>query len=150
MDLAVRRIATRPMRAVVGGDHPLAGREHVTWRDIFSWPLVLVPASHRLHTNLLRLAERYRMVPDVAVETDVPRMLSGSVAGGKRLGIFIDGIAKHGDGTRALPIRDDEGQPDPEHTDIKISAIWRKGETLSPALEALIDRLSDPEYAAGG
>ncbi|MEU6644543.1 LysR family transcriptional regulator [Saccharomonospora sp. NPDC046836] len=77
-------LVSAPMGVYARNDHPLAGREHVHWRDLGTWPIVTMRAG----TVLWELLHRHVTGPDIVVEAMSARTLKVMVAEGAGLGIL--------------------------------------------------------------
>ncbi|MCP9966549.1 LysR family transcriptional regulator [Actinomadura madurae] len=65
-------------------DHPLAGRDHVHWRDLETWPIVTMRAG----TVLWEMLHRHMADPDVVVQAMSARTVKVMVGRGAGLGIL--------------------------------------------------------------
>ncbi|MEU8802730.1 LysR family transcriptional regulator [Spirillospora sp. NPDC048819] len=82
----LRRIplVSAPVGACVRTDHPLAGRDHVHWRDLETWPIVTMRAG----TVMWEMLHRHVADPDVVVQAMSARTVKVMVAQGAGLGIL--------------------------------------------------------------
>lgn len=73
---------------LVGADHPLAGREQVSLRDIAEQPFILInlPHSRDYFLSLFRLAG---VTPSVIMETQSLEMVRGMVANGHGVSLLV-------------------------------------------------------------
>ncbi|MBK1787362.1 LysR family transcriptional regulator [Prauserella cavernicola] len=77
-------LVSAPMGIYARADHPLAGREHLSWRDLETWPIVTM----RKGTTLWEFLHRNVSSPDIVVEAMSARTLKVMVAESAGLGIL--------------------------------------------------------------
>lgn len=77
-------LLSAPLGVYVRTDHPLAGRDHVRWRDLRSWPVVTMRAG----TVMWEMLHRYVPGPDIVVEAMSARTVKVMVAHGVGLGFL--------------------------------------------------------------
>ncbi|ASR35261.1 hypothetical protein BAY61_09960 [Prauserella marina] len=77
-------LVSAPMGIYAPGDHPLAGREHLYWRDLETWPIVTM----RNGTTLWELLHQQVSNPDIVVEAMSARSLKVMVAESAGLGVL--------------------------------------------------------------
>lgn len=77
-------LVSAPMGVYAPGDHPLAGREYLYWRDLETWPIVTMRGG----TTLWELLHRNVSNPDIVVEAMTARSLKVMVAESAGLGIL--------------------------------------------------------------
>jgi len=65
-------------------DHPLAGRDHVHWRDLETWPIITMRAG----TVMWEMLHRHLRDPDVVVEAMSARTVKVMVGHGAGVGIL--------------------------------------------------------------
>lgn len=96
-------LVTAPFGVYLRTDHPLAGRDHVRWRDLETWPIVTM----RNGTVMWEVLHRHLPRADVVVEAMSARTVKVMVGRGIGLGLLarFDTSADI-DGLTWLPIRD--------------------------------------------
>lgn len=77
-------LVSAPVGVFVRTDHPLAGRDHVHWRDLETWPIVTMRAG----TVMWETLHRHVAAPDVVVEAMSARTLKVMVGRGAGLGVL--------------------------------------------------------------
>ncbi|MCT2583149.1 LysR family transcriptional regulator [Actinophytocola gossypii] len=77
-------LVSAPLGICVRTDHPLAGRDHVHWRDLEPWPIVTM----RTGTVLWETLHRHVAAPDVVVQAMSARTVKVMVAQGAGLGVL--------------------------------------------------------------
>lgn len=77
-------LVSTPVGVFARTDHPLAGRDHVHWHDLQSWPLVTMRAG----TVLWELLHEHVARPDVVVQAMSARTLKVMVGQGAGLGLL--------------------------------------------------------------
>jgi len=82
----LRRIPlmSTPVGVCLRVDHPLAGRDHVHWRDIETWPIVTM----RTGTVMWDVLHRHVASPDVVVQAMSARGVQLMVAEGAGIGVL--------------------------------------------------------------
>lgn len=82
----LRRIplVSAPVGVHARTDHPLAGRDHLHWHDLETWPLVTM----RTGTVMWEMLHRHVAEPDVVVQAASARTVKVMVAQGAGLGIL--------------------------------------------------------------
>jgi DNA-binding transcriptional LysR family regulator len=82
----VRRtpLVSAPIGIHVRTDHPLAGRDHVRWRDLETWPIVTMRAG----TVMWETLHRNVAAPDVVVQAMSARTVKVMVGQGAGVGIL--------------------------------------------------------------
>lgn len=96
-------LVTAPLGVYLRTDHSLAGRDHVHWRDLATWPLVTM----RSGTVMWEILHQHVPSPDVVVQAMSARTVKVMVGQGVGLGILAQ-LATSADitGLRWLPLRD--------------------------------------------
>lgn len=128
-------LISAPIGIVVPGDHLLADREQVRWRDLETWPIVIMREGtvmwERLHRNV--------SAPDVVVQAMSARSVKVMVARGAGVGLLAPfDTSLDVPGLRWLPLRDAEP--------VQICVVQRRDTRPSPS--ALIVRRLINERAA--
>ncbi|TDE37677.1 LysR family transcriptional regulator [Actinomadura sp. 6K520] len=77
-------LMSAPVGVCMRADHPLAGRGHVHWRDLETWPVVTMRAG----TVMWDMLHRHVPAPDVVVQAMSARTVEVMVAQGVGLGIL--------------------------------------------------------------
>jgi DNA-binding transcriptional LysR family regulator len=77
-------LLSAPVGVFARTDHPLAGRDHVHWRDLETWPIVTM----RPGTVLWETLHRHVAAPDVVVEAMSARTVKVMVGRGAGLGVL--------------------------------------------------------------
>lgn len=77
-------LVAAPVGVYARTDHPLAGRDHVRWRDLETWPVVTMRAG----TVLWELLHRHVSSPDVVVQAMSARTVKVMVGQGVGLGVL--------------------------------------------------------------
>jgi DNA-binding transcriptional LysR family regulator len=77
-------LISAPVGVLARVDHPLAGRDHVDWADLASWPIVTMRAG----TVLWDVLHRHVARPDVVVQAMSARTLKVMVGQGAGLGLL--------------------------------------------------------------
>lgn len=77
-------LVSAPVGVYVRTDHPLAGRDHVRWRDLQSWPVVTMRAG----TVMWELLHQHVSAPDIVVEAMSARTVKVMVGQGVGLGFL--------------------------------------------------------------
>ncbi|MEV4176874.1 LysR family transcriptional regulator [Nonomuraea sp. NPDC049709] len=82
----LRRIPliSAPVGAYARTDHPLAGRDHIQWRDLETWPIVTMRAG----TVMWETLHRHVAAPDVVVQAMSARTVKVMVGQGAGVGIL--------------------------------------------------------------
>ena len=76
-------LLSAPVGVYVRDDHPLAGRDHVHWRDLEAWPVVTMRAG----TVMWEMLHRNVRDPDIVVEAMSARTVKVMVGQGVGLGV---------------------------------------------------------------
>lgn len=77
-------LVSAPVGIYVRADHPLAGRDHVHWRDLETWPVVTM----RPGTVMWELLRQHVTDPDIVVEAMSARTVKVMVGQGVGLGVL--------------------------------------------------------------
>ncbi|MQA08925.1 MAG: LysR family transcriptional regulator [Pseudonocardiaceae bacterium] len=77
-------LVSAPVGVCARTDHPLAGRDHVHWRDLETWPIVTM----RTGTVMWEMLHRHVANPDVVVQAMSARTVKVMVGQGAGLGIL--------------------------------------------------------------
>ena len=77
-------LVSAPVGVYVRADHPLAGRDHVHWRDLEAWPVVTMRAG----TVMWEMLHRNAHDPDIVVEAMSARTVKVMVGQGVGLGFL--------------------------------------------------------------
>lgn len=77
-------LMSTPLGVCMRTDHPLAGRDHVYWRDLETWPIVTMRAG----TVMWDMLHRHVPEPDVVVQAMSARGVKVMVAQGVGLGVL--------------------------------------------------------------
>ncbi|WP_165978124.1 LysR family transcriptional regulator [Actinomadura darangshiensis] len=77
-------LVSAPVGVCMRTGHPLAGRGHVHWRDLETWPIVTMRAG----TVLWEMLHRHMAAPDVVIQAMSARTVKVMVARGAGLGIL--------------------------------------------------------------
>jgi DNA-binding transcriptional LysR family regulator len=128
-------LISAPVGIVVPGDHLLAEREHVHWRDLETWPVVTMREGtvmwQRLHSSV--------SAPDVVIQAMSARSVKVMVAQGAGVGILAPfDTSLDVPGLRWIQLRDAEP--------VQICIVQRRDSQPSPS--ALVVRKLVNERAA--
>ncbi|WP_199433676.1 LysR family transcriptional regulator [Qaidamihabitans albus] len=77
-------LLTAPLGVYLRADHPLAGRDHVNWRDLATWPIVTM----RSGTVMWEILHQHLQSPDVVVQAMSARTVKVMVGQGVGPGIL--------------------------------------------------------------
>lgn len=77
-------LVSAPVGVCARTDHPLAGRDHVHWRDLETWPIVTMRAG----TVLWEMLHRHMTSPDIVVQAMSARTVKVMVGQGAGVGIL--------------------------------------------------------------
>lgn len=116
-----------PIGVYLRTGHPLAGRDHLHWRDLGSWPIVTMRAG----TVMWEMLHRYVTDPDIVVQAMSARTVKVMVGQGVGLG-FLARFATSAD------IPDLEWTPLRDAPPVRLCLVQRKDSRPSPS--ALIVR----------
>jgi DNA-binding transcriptional LysR family regulator len=120
-------VAEEPLTALLPANHPLAGAEDVTWRQISAIPLIV---GHSANWSIFRrllesLSARHGGLPPVAQEVSTMSLILGLVAGGAGMTFYA-----------GRPVRYDlagiaVARVGPVSTPIQTCMVWPRGERHS-------------------
>jgi DNA-binding transcriptional LysR family regulator len=77
-------LVSAPVGVYARTDHPLAGRDHVEWRDLETWPIVTMRAG----TVMWEVLHRHLASPGIVVQAMSARTVKVMVSQGAGLGIL--------------------------------------------------------------
>lgn len=103
----------------VAADHPFAGREEISLREVCSIPLVMPTEESFLTTNTLKTCAQNKLTPDIMLHTNQIAIVSQLVQNGTAGTLLFHGTL-------------------PEFDDVYIYLIWNQYNPLSTALKQLI------------
>ena len=114
----------------VAADHPFAGREEISLREVCSIPLVMPTEESFLTTNTLKTCAQNKLIPDIMLHTNQIAIVSQLVQNGTAGTLLFHGTLPECTAYRAIPVQ--------EFDDVYIYLIWNQYNPLSTALKQLI------------
>lgn len=114
----------------VAADHPFAGREEISLREVCSMPLVMPTEESFLTTNTLKTCAQNKLIPDIMLHTNQIAIVSQLVQNGTAGTLVFHGTLPECAAYRAIPVQ--------EFDDVYIYLIWNQYNPLSTALKQLI------------
>jgi len=121
-----------PLDFVIAPEHPLAGRERVSLRQLADYPAVFPGANTFTHRVVSGLFEQHGIRPDIGMSTNYLETIKMMVSIGLAWSVLPRTMLDNQ--VRALPIPGVALQR-------RLGVIWHSGRTLSNAAEALIELL---------
>jgi DNA-binding transcriptional LysR family regulator len=131
--LAIEVVTDRPLVAIVGPGHPLAGCRGVRLEDLVSHPLITLPAGSGIRTALDAGFAAARLRPRIAFEASDPAVLVRLADSG--LGIAILPAAE---ALAPRPARLHEVSITDPPMRARLALAWRAGTPGAPAANALV------------
>jgi DNA-binding transcriptional LysR family regulator len=141
--LAVEVITDRPLVAIVGREHPLAGRRGITLEDLASHPLITLPADSGIRTALDAGFAAARIRPHIAFEAGDPAVLTRLAGSG--LGVAILPAAET---TAGQPAHLCEVAITDPPMRARLALAWRADAPAGPAATALVQHVIRGSRAA--
>lgn len=114
----------------VAADHPFAGREEISLREVCSIPLVMPTEESFLTTNTLKTCAQNKLTPNIMLHTNQIAIVSQLVQNGTAGTLLFHGTLPECTAYRAIPVQ--------EFDDVYIYLIWNQYNPLSTALKQLI------------
>lgn len=114
----------------VAADHPFAGREEISLREVCSIPLVMPTEESFLTTNTLKTCAQNKLTPNIMLHTNQIAIVSQLVQNGTAGTLLFHGPLPECTTYRAIPVQ--------EFDDVYIYLIWNQYNPLSTALKQLI------------
>lgn len=114
----------------VAADHPFAGREEISLREVCSIPLVMPTEESFLTTNTLKTCAQNKLTPNIMLHTNQIAIVSQLVQNGTAGTLVFHGTLPECAAYRAIPVQ--------EFDDVYIYLIWNQYNPLSTALKQLI------------
>ena len=114
----------------VAADHPFAGQEEISLREVCSIPLVMPTEESFLTTNTLKTCAQNKLTPDIMLHTNQIAIVSQLVQNGTAGTLLFHGTLPECTTYRAIPVQ--------EFDDVYIYLIWNQYNPLSTALKQLI------------
>lgn len=114
----------------VAADHPFAGREEISLREVCSIPLVMPTEESFLTTNTLKTCAQNKLTPNIMLHTNQIAIVSQLVQNGTAGTLVFHGTLPECNEYRAIPVQ--------EFDDVYIYLIWNQYNPLSTALKQLI------------
>lgn len=114
----------------VAADHPFAGREQISLREVCSIPLVMPTEESFLTTNTLKTCAQNKLTPNIMLHTNQIAIVSQLVQNGTAGTLLFHGTLPECTAYRAIPVQ--------EFDDVYIYLIWNQYNPLSTALKQLI------------
>jgi len=130
--LVAATIWNDPLDFVIAPEHPLAGRERVSLRQLADYPAVFPGANTFTHRVVSGLFEQHGIRPDIGMSTNYLETIKMMVSIGLAWSVLPRTMLDNQ--VRALPIPGVALQR-------RLGVIWHSGRTLSNAAEALIELL---------
>ncbi|QXI42766.1 LysR family transcriptional regulator [Pseudomonas wayambapalatensis] len=121
-----------PLDALLPDNHPLAGRDGVSLRQLADTPFLLYHRSFMLNDKLLSACEQAGFTPKEGGRSGQADFLTALVAAGQGV-VLLPSVVARGlerDGVVRVPL------VEPDHLRWDIAFIWRRGAYLSRAAQA--------------
>lgn len=131
--LASCQLITQNLVACVAPSHPLAGRQGVSLAELLSHPLVIYGRGYFLRDWLEVEAQLRGIALHIALETNLLRLMTESVAAGQGVALTLEMMASAEPALIGVPIV--EAKP------LELGIAWRKDRYLSLANQAFVDFL---------
>jgi DNA-binding transcriptional LysR family regulator len=109
--LVTHVLERHPVVACVALSHRLAGRDRLTWSDLFTQPLIAFPQGYYQRALLDNAARRLRANPDIVVESESVPLMAELVRRGRGVATLLAAAAAGLAGTRAVPMSKDVEVP---------------------------------------
>jgi|GEM_PF-2658996 len=114
----------------VAADHPFAGMEQISLREVCSIPLVMPTEESFLTTNTLKTCAQNKLTPNIMLHTNQIAIVSQLVQNETAGTLVFHGTLPECTAYRAIPVQ--------EFDDVYIYLIWNQYNPLSTALKQLI------------
>jgi DNA-binding transcriptional LysR family regulator len=134
--LVTHVLERHPVVACVALSHRLAGRDRLTWSDLFTQPLIAFPQGYYQRALLDNAARRLRANPDIVVESESVPLMAELVRRGRGVATLLAAAAAGLAGTRAVPMSKD--------VEVPIALCRRADGDLSSAARAFEAHLLAP------
>lgn len=109
--LVTHLLERHPVVACVAPSNRLAGRERLTWSDLFTQPLIAFPQGYYQRGLLDEAARRLRAVPDIVVESESVPLMAELVRRGRGVATLLAVTAGSLSGIRAVAMPKDVEVP---------------------------------------
>ncbi len=141
-DIETHTVASEPLLAVVGLDHPRVGAASIELPTLAAGPLISLPRGTGLRAQLDHACAAIGIAPDIAFEAADPRMAAQLAAHGFGFALVPASVADAQQHVHALTITGQTLQA-------QIALAWRATGPTSPAARELINHVSDISRALG-
>jgi DNA-binding transcriptional LysR family regulator len=126
--LVTQVLERHPVVACVAPSNRLAGRDRLTWSDLFTQPLIAFPQGYYQRALLDDAARRLRADPDIAVESESVPLMAELVRRGRGVATLLAATAGGLTGIRAVAM--------PKEVEVPIALCRRADGELSRAARA--------------